>query len=261
MPHCDRKWRCPISDRTIRRVKHGCIDADETLTDEADSLAARVPELVDRWDAADNHAAASAVPVTSKRTWSWRCPQHGETWSMSIRDARRAQPCGQCRREKIGRSSRERWASQGFDKTILDDPTLIEHWLPDENEVRPDSVSATDKTYRRWFSCSVCSVPTRKTPKAYSLSPRCRECSQDHRLAAVGGEAVDVEGGPCCLSEHRWPTGWTDWRRLGLAGSRRGLARPHRTEWIAGHQASRRTHAGSTTPTTTRPPLSDGVSA
>ena len=185
-PHCDHKWRCPISDRTIRRVRHGCIDVDETLSDEADSLAARVPELVDRWDAAANHAAASAVPATSKRTWSWRCPQHGETWSMSIRDARRAQPCDRCRREKIGKSSRERWASREFDRTILDEPTLIEHWLPDENEVRPDAVSATDKTYRRWFSCSDCGAPTRKTPKAYSLCPRCRECAKKHRDKAAG---------------------------------------------------------------------------
>lgn len=44
-PHCGETWSCSISDRTIRRVRHDCIDLDETLTDESDSLAARVPAL------------------------------------------------------------------------------------------------------------------------------------------------------------------------------------------------------------------------
>ena len=238
--HCGRKWRCTISDRTIRRVKHGCIDADETLTDEADSLAVRVPELADRWDAAANHAAASAVPVTSKRTWSWRCPQHGETWSMSIRDARRAQPCDRCRREKIGRSSRERWASQKFDRTILDDPTLLGHWLTDENEVRPDAVSATDKTHRRWFSCSDCGEPTHKTPKAYSRSPRCRECAKKRRDKAAGhgimAAAVKKRGRTLADLDLFDPAVWADSNEYDLGEVGEGSDVPVDFRCVACHQ-------------------------
>lgn len=239
-PNCGSKWRCPISDRTIRRVKHDCIDADETLTDEADSLAARVPELADRWDAAANHAAASAVPVTSKRTWSWRCPQHGETWSMSIRDARRAQPCDRCRREKIGRSSRERWASQKFDRTILDDPTLAAHWLTDENEVRPDAVSATDKTHSRWFSCSDCGAHTLKTPKAYSRFPRCRECAKKHRDKTAGhgimAAAVRKRGRALADLDLFDPAVWADSNEYDLGEVGEGSDVPVDFRCVACHQ-------------------------
>lgn len=185
-PHCGETWRCSISDRTIRRVKHDCVDLDETLTDESDSLASRVPELMARWDADANGVPASEVPVTSKKTWAWRCPQHGETWKLAIREARRAQPCRQCWTEKISRSEKEKWASKKFERTILDEPVLRDHWLADKNEVEPEAVSATDKTYRRWFSCSDCGEPANKTPKAYTEAPRCRRCAKKHRDQAAG---------------------------------------------------------------------------
>lgn len=148
-PHCGETWSCSISDRTIRRVRHDCIDLDETLTDESDSLASRVPELMARWDADANGVPASEVPVTSKKTWAWRCPQHGETWKLAIREARRAQPCEKCRTEKIKESMRVWRAAMPIKRSILDDPLLKDHWIKDKNEIDPKRVSATDKTYRR----------------------------------------------------------------------------------------------------------------
>lgn len=185
-PHCGETWSCSISDRTIRRVKHDCVDLDEALTDESDSLASRAPELMDRWDAAANGVQASEVPVTSKKTWAWRCPQHGETWKMAIREARRAQPCEKCRIEKIKESMRAWRAAMPIKRSALDDPLLKDHWIKDKNEIDPKRVSATDKTYRRWFSCSDCRESTHKTPKAYTTSPRCRKCAKKRRDQAAG---------------------------------------------------------------------------